>query len=145
MYPGLTGITGPTGSLTGMTGFSKVTGATGPTGPTGPGIYGAFANSTPGSTGGNPNFMTDYGLDPSQIGGNTGVTGGLFIPPWYDPHVLNAVWFNTSYNNATWSNYDYGDQGYTGSGLPAGTTALTGGTGGHAARAIIGTFTISQG
>jgi len=135
MYPGAAGVTGPTGPQTGQTGATGATGFTGPTGSTGPGVYGAFASRLASYTGASQG--SDDGLNPSQWGGQTGTTGGLFVPPWYDPHVANAVWFNTTYNNAAYSSFDNS---------PSGTTGLTGGTGGTGpGRAIIGTLSISGG
>jgi hypothetical protein len=138
MYPGSAGVTGPTGQSTGNTGNTGHAGVAGPVGPTGPGVYGAFATSLGVFTG--SGLTIDDGVNPSQ-GSNTGPTGGLFIVPFYDPHVLHAVWFSTVYNNQQYNPYDMS---------PSGTTALTGGTGstglyGGGGRALLGTFSISNG
>ena len=66
------------------------------------------------------------------VQGVTGPTGGLFIPPTWDPHINNAVWFKLV------AGLDYTNTFYDG---PA--PGSTGATGGGAQ--LQGTLTISAG
>jgi collagen type VII alpha len=153
--PGPSGFSGPTGATlstgptgptaiggTGPTGPSPTgrTGPTGPTGLTGPGVFGAFLVqqrispiTNDGGTGANDG---NFGLDVTQ--GFTGPTGGLFIPPTWDPHINGAVWFKT--NPAL----DYTDTFYDGA-APGTTGIATGSTGAIGGTQLIGTLTISSG
>lgn len=164
-YTGPTGKTGPTGPSTGPTGpTGPGTGTTGPTGLTGPGVYGALLMSDGAIVGGQTGFPSGqpygtgvsagtggYQYSPAAFGqtgfsylssqnrpfeGLTGPTGGLFVVPFYDPHVNNAVWFNWNSGKNT--------------GITAltGQTAMTGASGGYLIpvdTGLIGVFVISSG
>jgi hypothetical protein len=129
---------------------------TGPAGATGPGVFGAilewgpqFASFTGFNTGpyGGTGGTTGYTSQISQLNPNdapTGPTGGLFMVPFYNPHVNNAVWFQLQSDIVT---------GPTGVSTPifgltgaSGTTAMTGGTAYiPVTRVVWGSFQISSG
>jgi hypothetical protein len=121
---------------------------TGPAGATGPGVYGGILEiGTPfpaftGYSGPTATSGLDGQLKPNDA--KTGPTGGLFVVPFYDPHVNNAVWFQLQSDILTGpTGISTQVLGLTGA---SGTTAMTGGTAFiPIAQVVWGTFKISSG